>query len=77
MGATERVDVTTTNIQFNLDLLKFMNATVRIPIDNDDREYKVFGVLWDTDELMMFDHLPVHYTLVEIMYHDSDDDESG
>ena len=80
MGATERVDVTTTDIQFNLDLLKFMRATVRIPADTDGKEYRVFGINWDTDELMIFDHPPVHYAFAEIVYSDNyseDDEEAG
>lgn len=53
---------------FNLDLLKFMGERVRIKKDISHQEYEVFGILWDTEELLVFElGKPIHYTKVDII----------
>lgn len=59
-------------MNFNLELMKYLDTTV--VLDEGPTEYEVFGINWATDELLMFNHAPAHYSkVVEIVVESEDE----
>lgn len=61
----------------NIELLKFMDSRVRIKRDISHQEYRVAGIVWSTDCILVMLNsgiTPIYHTLLELVPEETDED---
>lgn len=65
-------------IEMNVELLQFINKLVRVKGDITHQEYKVLGILWDNDNLILSGekgNFKVHHSKATLVPEEKDEDE--